>query len=154
MITSLVYGARRLALTGRFQNPDESLLAAMATAVQRGVLVELFVGTESDGVVRHRAQQSRYAALLEASARIFRHPGTLAARHLSVDDAVAVVGSSSRDNSAVSVLLLGAEVVGRVRAVEDGYRAASTEITPATWRKRPLPQRYLDNVSRLASALQ
>ena len=155
MITSLVYGARRrLALTGPFLIPDESLLAAIATAVQRGVLVELFVGTESDDVVRHRAQQSGYAALLEAGVRIFRHPGALAARHLSVDDAVAVVGSSSRDDSAVSVLLLGAEVVGRVRAVEDGYRAASTEITPATWRRRPLPQRYLDNVSRLASALQ
>ena len=155
MITSLVYGARsRLAMTCPFLVPDDSLLAALATAVRRGVLVELFVGTESDDKVRQRAQRSGYAALLEAGVRIFRHPGALAARHLTVDDAVAVVGSSSQDGSAVSVLLLSTEVVDWIRAIEDGYRAASSEIIPAAWRKRPLPQRYLDNALRVVFALR
>ena len=41
-----------------------------------------------------------------------------------------------------------------MREVEDSYRAVSTEVTLATWRKRPLAKRYLDNVMRLTSALQ
>ena len=40
------------------------------------------------------------------------------------------------------------------RGGEDRYPAVSTEITLATWRMRPLPKRYLDNVMRLTSALQ
>ena len=54
----------------------------------------------------------------------------------------------------VSVLLLGPEFVARMREVEDSYRALSTEVTLPNWRKRPLAQRYLDNVMRLTSAVQ
>ena len=155
MIISLVYGARtRVSVAGAFFTPDEPLHLALVTAARRGVAVELFVGTESDDVVGRRARQPGYAALLDAGVRIFRQPGRLADRHVAVDDTVAVVGSSTAEASAVSVLLLGAEVVRRFRAVEDGYRAASTEITLAAWRKRPLPQRYLDNVLRVVSALR
>ena len=163
MLNSLIYGARRrISITSPYLVPDESLLAAIDTAAQRGVAVELFVSGESDHVVLDHAQKSNYTALLEAGVRIFRHPGPprLHAKHLSVDDAVAVFGSSSPDHRSgmlaaeVSVLILGREIVARVRQVEDSYRVVSTEVTLAAWRKRPLAKRYLDNVMRLTSALQ
>jgi cardiolipin synthase A/B len=156
MLTSLVYGARiHLALTEPLLLPDQSLLTAMGTATRRGVAVELFVGAETNDSLHARASRSGYAALLEAGVRIHRAPGPMTARHLSVDDTVAVVGTAGgRDGTAVSVLLLGPDVVGRLRAVEDRYRAASTEITLTSWRRRPGGQRYLDNVARVAAALR
>ena len=140
----------------------DPLFTALAAAARRGVAVELFVSEESDQFMVDHAQKSYYTALLEAGVRIFSYPlpTVLHAKHLTVDGAVAVIGSSNMDirsfnlDFEVSVLFLGAEFVARMREVEDSYRAVSTEITLATWRMRPLPKRYLDNVMRLTSALQ
>ena len=115
-----------------------------------------------DQFVVDHAQKSYYISLLEAGVRIFSYPlpAVLHAKHLTVDDAVAVIGSSNMDirsfnlDFEVSMLFLGAEFVARMREVEDSYRAVSTEITLAAWRMRPLVKRYLDNVMRLTSALQ
>jgi len=41
-----------------------------------------------------------------------------------------------------------------MRQVEDHYRALSRELTLDEWLRRPLPKRYVDNVTRLTSALQ
>ncbi len=163
MFNSLIYGARhRISITSPYFVPDESLLYAITTAAQRGVAVELFVSEESDQFMVDHAQKSYYTTLLEAGVRIFSYPlpTVLHAKHLTVDDAVAVIGSSNMDirsfnlDFEVSVLLLGPEFVARMREVEDSYRALSTEVTLPNWRKRPLAQRYLDNVMRLTSAVQ
>ena len=71
-----------------------------------------------------------------------------------------VIGSSNMDmrsfglNFEVSVMAFGGDVVQSVRAVEDGYRALSRELTCEEWSRRPLRSRYVDNVMRLTSALQ
>ncbi|HEV7186054.1 MAG TPA: phospholipase D-like domain-containing protein, partial [Leifsonia sp.] len=81
-------------------------------------------------------------------------------KHFSIDDDIAVVGSSNMDirsfslNMEVSVLLHGREFVVRLRAVEDFYRANSVELELATWRRRPLSERVRDSLSRLTSSLQ
>lgn len=163
MFNSLIYGAQtRLSITSPYFVPDESMLYAITTAAQRGVAVELFVSEEADQFMVDHAQKSYYTALLEAGVRIFCYPmpTVLHAKHLSVDDAAAVIGSSNMDirsfnlDFEVSVLILGADFVAQLREVEDSYRAVSTEITLATWRRRPLVKRYLDNVMRLTSAVQ
>jgi cardiolipin synthase len=41
-----------------------------------------------------------------------------------------------------------------MRGVEDGYRAVAKELTLQEWNKRPISQRWLDNVMRLTSAVQ
>jgi cardiolipin synthase len=163
LFNTLVYGAReRLSITSPYFVPDESLLYAITTAAQRGVAVELFVGERSDQFLVQRAQNSYYDALLAAGVRIFRYPAptVLHAKHLSVDDDVAVIGSSNLDvrsftlNFEVSLLCTGGDVVQRLRAVEDSYRAASTELTAEQWRGRSVWSRYVDNVMRLTSAVQ
>jgi cardiolipin synthase len=57
-------------------------------------------------------------------------------------------------NYEVSLMVPDAEAVARLRAVEDHYRAISTELTIAAWNRRPARLRYLDNVMRLTAALQ
>lgn len=163
MFNTLIYGAReRLSIASPYFVPDESLLYAITTAAQRGVEVELFVSERSDQFIVQRAQNSYYDTLLAAGVRIFQYPApaVLHSKHLSVDDAVAVIGSSNLDvrsftlNFEVSLVCTGGDVVRRVRDVEDDYRAVSTELTAERWRGRPLWSRYVDNVMRLTSALQ
>lgn len=163
MFTSLIYSAtERISLTSPYFVPDESLLYAVTTAAMRGVRVELFVSKTSDQFMVGHAQNSYYQALLNAGVRIFRYPDPLIlhSKHFTIDDDVAVIGSSNMDmrsfalNYEISLMMLGPEVVARMRAVEDHYRAASTELLPVEWARRPRRLRYVDNVMRLTSALQ
>lgn len=61
--------------------------------------VELFVSEIGDQFLVSHAQHSYYQDLLEAGVRIYLYPSpsVLHAKHLSIDDDVAVVGSSNMD---------------------------------------------------------
>jgi cardiolipin synthase A/B len=161
--TTLLYSARRrISITSPYFVPDESLLYAVTTAAHRGVEVELFVSEEGDQFMVYHAQCSYYGALLEAGVRIHLYPApyVLHSKHFSIDEEVAVLGSSNMDlrsfglNYEVSMMLQGGDVVGRMRKVEDAYRVRSRELTAEEWARRPWRSRYADNVMRLTSALQ
>jgi cardiolipin synthase len=161
--TALLYSARRrISITSPYFVPDESLLYAVTTAAHRGVEVELFVSEEGDQFMVYHAQCSYYDALLEAGVRIYLYPApyVLHSKHFSIDEDVAVLGSSNMDlrsfglNYEVSMMLQGGDVVSRMRKVEDAYRMRSRELTAEEWARRPWRSRYADNVMRLTSALQ
>ncbi|WP_456694797.1 cardiolipin synthase [Aeromicrobium sp. P5_D10] len=163
MFTSLIYGAtERISLTSPYFVPDESLLYAVTTAAMRGVEVELFVSEVSDQFMVGHAQASYYQALLDAGVRIYLYPAPLIlhSKHFTIDDTVAVIGSSNMDmrsfglNYEISLMMLGSQVVARMREVEDHYRELSSELLAEDWARRPLRRRYVDNVMRLTSALQ
>lgn len=163
LFTSLIYSAtRRISLTSPYFVPDESLLYAVTTAAMRGLDVELFVSEVSDQFMVGHAQSSYYRALLEAGVRIYQYPAPyiLHSKHFTIDDDVAVIGSSNMDmrsfglNYEISLMMLGTPIVTRMREVEDHYRALSTELRPEAWAARPARLKYIDNVMRLTSALQ
>jgi cardiolipin synthase len=163
LFNSLIYSAqRRLSITSPYFVPDDSLLYAITTAAQRGVDVELFVGEQGDQFMVHHAQCSYYKALLRAGVRIYLYPApfVLHSKHFSVDDDVAVIGSSNMDirsfnlDFEISVMCLSRSLTTAMREVEDLYRSLSRELTLEEWYRRPLRKRYIDNVMRLTSALQ
>ncbi|MEQ4520397.1 cardiolipin synthase [Pseudarthrobacter sp. B907] len=163
LFNTLIYSAQhKLSICSPYFVPDDSLLYAVTTAAQRGVDVELFVSEKGDQFLVHHAQQSYYEALLEAGVRIYLYkaPFVLHAKHFTVDDEVAVLGSSNMDmrsfslNLEVSVMLLGEDIVQRIRAVEDTYRGISRELKLEDWVKRPMGVKYVDNVARLTATLQ
>jgi cardiolipin synthase A/B len=163
LFTSMIYAAqRRLSLTSPYFVPDDSLLYAVTTAAQRGVDVELFVGATADQFMVSHAQRSYYDTLLTAGVRIWLYPEpyVLHAKHFSVDDELAVVGSSNMDmrsfalNYEVVMMLTGTGVVDQLRVVQDRYRSLSTELTIDTWRARSRGERSLDNLMRLTATLQ
>ena len=57
-------------------------------------------------------------------------------------------------NYEISLMLLGPEVVGAMREVEDTYRGLSRQLTLAEWSGRPAGTRYVDTVMRLTAGLQ
>jgi cardiolipin synthase len=163
LFNTLIYSAQhKISICSPYFVPDDSLLYAVTTAAQRGVDVELFVSEKGDQFLVHHAQQSYYEALLEAGVRIYLYkaPYVLHAKHFTIDDEVAVLGSSNMDmrsfslNLEVSVMLLGEDIVQRLRAVEAGYREISHELVLDTWTQRPMAVKYVDNVARLTATLQ
>ena len=163
LFNSLIYSAqRRLSITSPYFVPDDSLLYAITTAAQRGIDVELFVGEQGDQFMVHHAQNSYYNALLRAGVKIYLYPApfVLHSKHFSVDDDVAVIGSSNMDirsfnlDFEISVMCVSRSLTTAMREVEDQYRSLSHALTLDEWQRRPLHKRYLDNVMRLTSALQ
>src|SRR6478736_4302060 len=163
LFNSMLYSAtRRLSLTSPYFVPDDSLLYAVTTAAQRGVEVELFVGATADQFMVAHAQRSYYEALLRAGVRIWLYPEpfVLHAKHFSVDDHIAVIGSSNMDmrsfalNYEVVMMMTGEEVVSRLAEVQDHYRELSTELTLEDWLGRRRKDTYLDNLMRLTATIQ
>ncbi|WP_422934311.1 cardiolipin synthase [Sinomonas sp. P47F7] len=163
LFNTLIYSAQhRLSICSPYFVPDDSLLYAVTTAAQRGVDVELFVSEQGDQFLVHHAQQSYYEVLLAAGVKIYRYPKpfVLHAKHFTVDDDVAVLGSSNMDmrsfslNMEVSLMLPGAGIVAQMREVEDLYRAVSLPLDLDAWRSRSILSRYVDNVARLTATVQ
>jgi cardiolipin synthase len=163
MFLALLYAARkRIVITSPYFVPDESLLYAITSATQRGVEVELFVSEIGDQSLVYHAQRSYYEALLDAGVTIwlYKAPTILHSKHLSIDDDVAVIGSSNMDmrsfslNLEVSLLVRGKSFVDQMRDVEQRYRDLSRKLSLDEWSKQPLRSTVLDGLARLTSALQ
>jgi cardiolipin synthase len=130
--------------------------------VQRGIRVELFVSQIGDQALVYHAQRSYYEQLLRAGVTIwmYKAPYILHAKHFTIDDEVAVIGSSNMDmrsfmlNAEISLMVRGKSFVTELRKVEQGYREASKRLTLDEWMKQPLRSTVLDNLARLTSALQ
>ena len=163
VFVALLYTAqRRISITSPYFVPDGSIMNALRAATARGVEVELFVSEIGDQAVVYHAQRSYYEELLRAGVRIwmFKAPYILHSKHFTVDEAVAVVGSSNMDqrsfglNMEISMVVHGESFVEDLDEVNDYYRANARELTLEEWLKQPLRSQLLDNLARLTSALQ
>jgi cardiolipin synthase len=92
--------------------------------------------------------------------RIHRHTGSfLHAKHLSVDDEVALIGSSNLDirsfalNAEVSVLIYDRSVVADLSHVQDAYLRHASLVTRDERRQMPFGRRALENLARLTDSL-
>jgi cardiolipin synthase len=163
LFNSLLYTAReRIIITSPYFVPDESMLYAITTAAQSGLDVQLFVSEIGDQPMVYHAQRSYYEELLKAGVKIwlYKSPTVLHAKHFTIDDQVAVIGSSNMDmrsfslNLEISVMVRGTSFVDALRKLEDSYRENSRELLLEEWMTRPLPSKVLDNLARLTAAVQ
>ncbi len=163
LFNALLYNAQeRIIITSPYFVPDESMLYAVTTAAQRGLDVQLFVSEVADQPVVYHAQRSYYEALLRAGVRIWLYaaPTVLHAKHFTIDDEVAVIGSSNMDmrsfslNLEISVMVRGKAFVDALRTVERSYRVDSRELLLDEWMTRPKRSKVLDNLARLTAGVQ
>lgn len=163
LFNSLMYAAQeKIVISSPYFVPDESMLYAITTAAQSGLDVQLFVSEIGDQPVVYHAQRSYYEELLRAGVRIwlYRAPTVLHAKHFTIDDQVAVIGSSNMDmrsfslNFEISVMMRGESMISALRALEADYRLNSRELLLEEWLTRPFGARVLDNLARLTAALQ
>jgi cardiolipin synthase len=163
LFNSLVYAAvDKVIITSPYFVPDDSMLYAITTAAQSGLDVQLFVSEVGDQFMVYHAQRSYYEQLLRAGVRIWLYPSptVLHAKHFTIDDEVAVIGSSNMDmrsfslNLEISVMVRSKDFVNDLREVEESYRAVSRELFLDDWMKRSRTSATLDNVMRLTAAVQ
>ena len=87
-------------------------------------------------------------------------PVILHAKHITIDDDIAVIGSSNLDmrsltlNLEVTLLACDPHVVAALRPIQADYLAHSSRVHRTPWRARPLRDKLSDNIARLTSTLQ
>jgi cardiolipin synthase A/B len=161
LFVSLIHGARKkVVMTTPYFVPDETILQAMQIAVLRGVEVHLIVSEKADQFLVSSAQRSYYSEMLEDGIRIHlyrRH--FLHAKHLSIDDEVALIGSSNMDirsfelNNEILVLFYGDAVAARLHQIEDRYLRNCRELDAREWEKRSWLRRVGEALARQLSPL-
>lgn len=151
---------RRIVITTPYFVPDAPFLQALRTAVRRGVEVRLVVAYPVDKWVMALAQRSYFDELLAAGVHIHMYrPHFLHAKHVSIDDDLAIIGSVNMDirsfalNAEVALLVYDPAVVAALRRVQERYFADSTHLTAEAWARRPLWVRVAQNTARLGDSL-
>ncbi len=151
---------RKLIITSPYLIPDEPTLVALEMAANRGVEVSIVVPRRSDHPIVNAAGRAHFEPLLDAGVAIFLHQqGMLHAKTMTVDDSLALLGSSNMDirsfylNFELNVLMYGPEIVGELRFAQMRYISESLPLDPARWRDRPRVQRYCDSAAALLSPL-
>jgi cardiolipin synthase len=161
LLVSLIHDARRrVVITTPYFVPDAPFIQAMETAVLSGVEVHLVVSRQADHLLVSLAQQSYYEALLEAGVKIHLYrPYFLHAKHVTVDDSLAFVGSTNIDlrsfglDAEISLLIYDPAVVAKLRVIQDRYFANSDLLTMEQWNRRPWSLQIAQNTARLADSL-
>ncbi|OAI41745.1 hypothetical protein AYO40_02255 [Planctomycetaceae bacterium SCGC AG-212-D15] len=161
LFVALVHGAcKRVVLTTPYFIPDEPLLQAMQTAAARGVDVHLIVSEVGDQKIVSLAQESYYEDILEAGVHVHLYAKNfLHAKHLSIDDSLALIGSSNLDirsfalNAEVMLLIYDAGVTSRLIVEEERYFANSRLLTEKDWAERSFVRHLVQNLARLLSPL-
>ena len=79
---------------------------------------------------------------------------------MSIDDDVAVIGSSNLDmrsfqlNLEVTLICYAPSVVADLRKVEAVDLSRCNQVTLQEWLNRPTKEKFYENISRLTAALQ
>ncbi len=161
LLITLLHAAReRVVMTTPYFAPDEPMLLAICSAAHRGVGVDLIVSKHANQPFTQLAQRAYYDSLLDAGARIhFYMPGFLHAKHLTIDNDLAMIGSTNLDirsfalNAEINILFYDPAVVGELRVIQERYLAHSKTLSAAEWARRPLLDKVAQNTARLADSL-
>ena len=157
LIIAMLYGAReRIVITTPYFVPDEPFLHAICAArLRRGVEVHLVLSMHANQLITQFAQRSYYDDLLDAGIEIHLYrPHFLHAKHLTIDNHIALIGSTNMDirsfalNAEINLIVYDPMVVCQLRAVQERYFANSDRLESATW-KCPLGARIVQNTARL-----
>jgi cardiolipin synthase len=160
-IAALVYAARhRVVITTPYFVPDEPILQAITCATDRSVEVHLVVSRHANQLVTQLAQQSFYETLLESGVVIHQYePHFLHAKHITVDDDIAFLGSTNMDirsfalNAEINLIVYDPGVVSRLKEIQQRYFAQSERLSAEAWKRRSLGKKVLQNSARLADSL-
>lgn len=161
ILVALIHGAKfQVTIATPYFIPDTPLLQSLTTAVLRGVQVDLILPEEGDHKLVQLAQRSYLQDLLVAGVRIHSYRGGfLHAKHVSIDDEIAILGSSNIDirsfrlNAELNVILFDKAVAAELIGEQQRYIAESRPLIAENWMKRPMLRQFLEKLVALVSPL-
>ncbi len=124
--------------------PDEATLSALRIAGTSGVDVQLILSESNNQLLIGWAQEAYFEELLRAGIRIALYrPHFLHAKHLSVDEDIALFGSINVNirsfalNAEVGMICYDSRIVRRLCEVESDYLAHARQLHLVEWQQRP-----------------
>ncbi len=161
LVVAAIHAAQeRVTITTPYFIPDEATLQALQTAVLRGVIVEVILPRKSDHWLVCAASRAYHEDLFRVGARIYLYEkGILHAKTVSIDDKIALIGSSNFDirsfalNFEINLVCYGADVTERLRTQQRRYRSHSHRLTRRQFQARPKLRTFGQRVARLLSPL-
>lgn len=163
LFLQLIYMAKKqIVITNPYLVPTEPLMAALVSAAQRGVRVVIINSEAVDQWMVGHAQRSYYLELLNAGIELYLHnaPVLLHSKHITIDDDVAIIGSSNMDvrsfelNYECILAIYDKKTVRQLKTQQRRNLKNSYRLTHTIWRRRSVWSQFLDSVARLTSALQ
>ncbi|HSF42371.1 MAG TPA: phospholipase D-like domain-containing protein, partial [Thermoanaerobaculia bacterium] len=159
VLAALVGAARRTVwITNAYFAPGRTAVDVLGEAAGRGIDVRLLLPGWTDVPLLRHAAHGYYTDLLARGVRIFEYRGhVLHAKSLVADGYASVVGSTNLDfrsfvfNAECNLVILDRATGATMEEIFRQDLAASEEILPAAWRRRPLPHRLGDRMARWLS---
>ena len=149
----------RVRVTTAYFVPDDDLLDRLSRAAERGVDVQLLVpGPRADKRFVQLAGEACYRSLLDAGVRVWCYqPSMLHAKVMTVDGAVAVLGSANFNQRSTSLdeevvlVVFDEDVAGELERHFDEDLECSEEIDLDRWHRRTAVQRVFERATSVAS---
>ncbi len=163
LFTALIHSARnKIVITNPYFVPNESILEAITSATIRGVEVIIINSEAMDQWMVGHAQRSFYKELLEAGVKIYLYqkPTLLHSKHMTIDDDIAIVGSSNMDIRSFELdlecimIAYDKNVVKALSKVQRYNLSRAKSIDLKAWTARSSKNELLDSIARLTSSLQ
>ncbi len=163
LFTELIHAAKHsIVIVNPYFVPDESLMIALSSAAQRGVEVTMINSVVIDQWMVGHAQRSYYEEILRSGIKVFLYeaPTLLHSKYITIDDDLAVIGSSNLDMRSfqldleISLLLYSKAVVKDFNTLTKKYLTKSHRLGLNTWSKRSKRLKLLENLARLTATLQ
>ncbi|WP_374580909.1 cardiolipin synthase [Pseudoduganella sp.] len=156
MLLAMQEAKKSIHITCAYFVPDDQTLQALVDAARRGVDVQLVLPSVSDSGLVFHAGRAFYQPLLEAGVKIHELKlSVLHAKTVVIDGVWSTVGSTNIDrrsflhNSEVNVIVMGdAFGLEMEQAFKEDLRNSS-EVTLASWNKRPLTLRLKEWLARV-----
>jgi cardiolipin synthase A/B len=160
LLAAIDASQRSVWLTMAYFAPGDDMIAALVSAAQRGVDVQLVLPGRSDLKLVLHAGRSYYDQLLAGGVRIYEmDDAVMHAKTAVIDGVFATVGSSNMDwrsfvaNNEINAIVFGHDFGQQLEAVFERDVANSRRIQLEAWRQRQLSDRVMDQVGRLAERL-
>lgn len=160
LLLAVYHAQRRLVLTSPYFVPDDPLVAALRSAAERGVQVQLILPARNDSFMVRHASDAFIAELLESGVQVFRFKnGLLHTKSVLVDDCLALIGSVNLDrrsfwlNFETTLLVDDVHFAAELAELLEHYKQQATRLYLSQWNRRPWPKRLLENLLYLFSPL-
>ncbi|ALP43488.1 cardiolipin synthase [Aeromonas schubertii] len=160
LLLSIYQARERIMLTTPYFVPDDPLAAALRSAADRGVQVQLILPHRNDSRLAHHAGNAFLEELLESGVEIYRYDaGLLHTKSVLVDGDFALVGTVNLDrrslwlNFEMTLLVDNPAFVGQLRQLVEGYMEKASPMNLTQWRRRSWYRRMMENLCYLFSPL-
>jgi cardiolipin synthase A/B len=155
MLSLIQTARRRLRITTAYFNPDDSMIAALSGAVERGVEVQILTpGEHADKRFVQMAGEGQYQRVLDAGVDLRTYERSmLHAKLITVDGAVASIGSanfnqrSTEYDEECNLVVFDPSVVAVFDRHFDQDLEQSVVLDPQRWADRNVVQRIGEHVT-------